>query len=85
MSSGAFNSASFFAERLAPRLAPEAPPAMSDEARESAIVFAGEQLMAWMQEWERSGCFSARGCVDYWNGRREELIRGRASKEGCVG
>lgn len=52
---------------------------MSDQDRESAIVFAGEQLIAWMGEWERSGDFSARGCVDFWRIRQEDLIRSRSA------
>lgn len=52
---------------------------LTDIERESAIVFAGEQLIAWMGEWERSGDFSARGAADFWRVRQESLIKGRSA------
>lgn len=54
-------------------------PVSDDAARERAIVFAGEQLIAWMGEWERSGDFAHRGVADYWRIRQEALIHGRSA------
>lgn len=52
---------------------------MSDDQRESAIKFCGEQMQAWVAEHERSHCFSARGAADFWRLRMESLITGRSA------
>lgn len=54
-------------------------PVSDDAARERAIVFAGQQLIAWMGEWERSGDFAHRGAADFWRIRQEALIHGRSA------
>lgn len=57
------------------------PVAMSDDERERAITGCGEQLLAWMAEWERTGCFSHRGVADFWRRQMEELVRGRSPEK----
>jgi hypothetical protein len=52
---------------------------MMDADRESAIAHAGQQMLAWMAEYERTGCFAHRGCADFWRIRMQTLIAGRSA------
>lgn len=52
-----------------------------DAEREQAIRFAGEQFLAWMDEWERTSCFAARGTAEFWLLRQSTLIRGRSAAQ----
>jgi hypothetical protein len=53
---------------------------VTDQQRERAIAGAGEQMEAWVQEWERTGCFAARGCADFWLRRMRELVAERSEQ-----
>jgi hypothetical protein len=51
---------------------------MSDAEREAAIVQAGKAIERHMAEYERTGCFGARGDADRSRRLMELLIRGRS-------
>lgn len=52
---------------------------LTDAGRETAIRGCGLQMLAWMAEYERTGCFSARGTADFWRGRMQEFVAGRSA------
>jgi hypothetical protein len=54
---------------------------MSDAEREAAIVQAGKAIEHYMAEYERTGCFGARGDADRSRRLMEMLIRGRSPEQ----
>ena len=53
---------------------------MSDDEREAEIILSGDQVMQNMAEWNKSGCFAARGAAERALVQMTELIRGRSSE-----
>lgn len=54
---------------------------MTDTERERAIEAAGEQMLSWMAEYERTQCLSARGVADFWRLKQQALIRSRSEHQ----
>jgi len=55
--------------------------ALTDEAREVAIVFAGKAIERYMATWQAEGCFAAKGDADRARRLMELLIAGRSPEQ----
>jgi hypothetical protein len=58
--------------RLSRRTTPT--PGVGREALLARARFAMDQHNAWIAEWERSGCFAARGLADFWLGKAADAV-----------
>jgi hypothetical protein len=60
---------------------PKSTQPLTDSEREAAIVQAGKAIEHYMAEYERTGCFGARGDADRSRRLMELLIRGRSPEQ----